>query len=63
LGLIELENLLSRSGEQLDTAQLVEKQSLLEGVRKTIGVLQKTKDHFKSKELGELRKDLERLIG
>jgi len=63
VGLIELENLLSRSGEQLDTAQLVEKQSLLEGVRKTIGVLQKTKDHFKSKELGELRKDLERLIG
>lgn len=62
VGLIELEHLLIQDGERLGTDQVVEKQDLLNAVRKTVGILQQTKDHFKSKELGELRKELETLI-
>ena len=62
VGLIDLEHLLIHDGERLGTDQAVEKQELMNAVRKTVGVLQKTKDHFKSKELGELRKELEGLI-
>jgi len=61
VGLIELEHLLIHDGERLGTDEVVEKQELLNAVRKTVGVLHKTKDHFKSKELGELRKQLESL--
>jgi DNA-binding response OmpR family regulator len=63
VGLIELEHLMIHDGERLGTDVAVEKQALLNSLRKTIGVLQKTKDHFKSKELGELRKELENLLG
>lgn len=63
VGLVELENLLINEGEALGIDRVVEKQELLNGLRKTVGVLQKTKDHFKSKELGELRKELETLLG
>lgn len=63
VGLVELENLLIQDGEQLGTAQALEKQELLNAVRKTVNVLAKTKDHFKSKDLGQLRKELEELIG
>jgi len=62
VGLVELENLLVQDGERLGTDQLVEQQALQQAVRKTIGVLQHTKDHFKSKELGELRIELEALM-
>ena len=62
VGLIDLEHLLIHDGERLGTDLAVEKQQLLHAVNKTIGVLQKTKDHFKSKELGELRKELETII-
>jgi ActR/RegA family two-component response regulator len=63
VSLIELENLLIDQGDRLGTDQAVEKQELHNAVRKTVGVLQKTKDHFKSKDLGELRKELEILLG
>jgi YesN/AraC family two-component response regulator len=63
VGLIELEHLLIQDGERLGTDQVVEKQDLLNAVRKTVGILQKTKDHFKSKDLGDLRKELETLLG
>lgn len=63
VGLIELEHLLIHDGERLGTDQALEKQALVNAVRKTVGVLQKTKDHFKSKELGDLRKELETLLG
>jgi CheY-like chemotaxis protein len=63
VSLIELENLLIQEGEQLGTNRALEKQELLNALRKTVGVLQKTKDHFKSKELGDLRKDLQTLLG
>jgi YesN/AraC family two-component response regulator len=63
VGLVELEHLLIHRGGQLGADEAVEKQELLHAVRKTIGVLNKTKDHFKSKELGELRKELETLLG
>ena len=63
VGLVELEHFLVQEGELLGTDALVEKQHLYQAVRKTVGVLQKTKDHFKSKELGELRRELETLLG
>jgi len=63
VGLVELENLLVHEGGQLDTDRALEKQALLNALRKTVGVLQKTRDHFKSKDLGELRKELEGLLG
>jgi len=63
VGLIELEDLLIHDGERLGTDAAVQTQELLNAVRKTVGVLQKTKDHFKSRELGELRKELESLLG
>jgi hypothetical protein len=63
VGLVDLEHLLIHEGENLGTDAAVEKQELLNAVRKTVGVLEKTKDHFKSKELGELRKELTALLG
>jgi len=63
VGLIELEHLLIHEGERMGTDEAVEKQAFRNAIRKTIGVLQKTRDHFKSKELGELRKELESLVG
>lgn len=58
VGLIDLEHLLIQDGRRLGTDQAVEKQEWHNAVRKTVGVLEKTKDHFKSKDLGELRKEL-----
>ena len=62
VGLVELENLLTHDGERLGTNQVLKKQELFNAVRKTVAVLHKTKDHFKSKDLGELRKELETLL-
>jgi DNA-binding response OmpR family regulator len=62
VGLMDLEHLLIHDGERLGTDTAVEKQELINAVRKTISVLGHTKDHFKSKELGELRKELENLL-
>ncbi|HSY17223.1 MAG TPA: response regulator [Candidatus Acidoferrales bacterium] len=63
VGLVELEHLLIHEGGRLGTDQALEKQDLLKAVRKTIAVLEQTRAHFKSKELGELRKELEGLLG
>jgi len=62
VGLVELENLLIENGDQVGAGQAIQTQELTSAVRKTISVLQKTRDHFKSKELGELRKELETLM-
>jgi YesN/AraC family two-component response regulator len=63
VSLVELEHLMIHEGQRLGTDPAVEKQELLNAVRKTVSVLQKTKENFKSKELGELRKELETLLG
>lgn len=62
VGLIELENFLVQEGKRPGTNEALQKQELLNAIRKTIAVLEKSRDHFKSKELGELRKDLETLM-
>ena len=62
VGLMELETLFLRDELGLGASGVIERQNLLNAVRKTIGVLQKTKDHFKSRELAELRKDLEEIL-
>ncbi len=63
VSLVELEHLLIHDGERLGTDEAIQKQDLLKAIRKTVGVLHKSRDHFKSKELGELRKELESLAG
>ena len=62
VGLIDLEHLMIQDGRRLGTDQAVERQEWRNAVRKTVDVLQKTKDHFKSKDLGDLRKELETLL-
>lgn len=62
IGLIDLEHLLIHEGGRLGTDQAVETQELHNAVKKTVGILQKTRDHFKSKDLGDLRKELETLL-
>jgi hypothetical protein len=61
LGLVELENLLADESAA-GGGRLLERHDLLAALRKTIGVLERTRGHFKSKELGELRKELEQLL-
>jgi response regulator RpfG family c-di-GMP phosphodiesterase len=62
LGLVELEALFLRDDIGLGASGVIERQNLFNAVRKTIGVLQKTRDHFKSRELAELRKELESMV-
>lgn len=62
VGLIELENLMLPDPEASGVTGALEKQSFLNTLRKTIGVLSETRHQFKSKALGELRKELETLI-
>jgi len=63
VGLVDFEHLLVHEGKALGADQAVEQQQMLSAIRKTIGVLQKTKEQFKNKELGDLRKELETLLG
>lgn len=63
VGLVELENLLADDGAGSGAGQAIERQELVNAMRKTVAVLEKTKGQFKSKELGELRKELEALLG
>jgi ActR/RegA family two-component response regulator len=62
IGLVELENLLANEGKTSGFDEALEKQDLLKTIRKTIGVLAETRNHFKSKALAELRKELESLL-
>lgn len=52
-------SLLAADGAGRDT---LEKIDLVNGLRRTVEVLERTRDHFKSKDLGELRKELEQLL-
>ena len=61
VGLMELEHLLIHDGERAGEDHALEKQEMLNAVRKTISVLEHPRNHFKSKELGDLRKELEML--
>jgi DNA-binding response OmpR family regulator len=63
VGLVDFEHLLVHEGKALGADQAVEHQQMLIAIRKTISVLQKTKEQFKNKELGDLRKELEILLG
>ncbi len=61
-GMIELESLLIHDGDRSGADEALEKQELLNALRKTVAVLHKTREHFKSKELGELRVELEAVL-
>jgi DNA-binding response OmpR family regulator len=63
LGLVELEDLLNDKDGTTGTEAAVQNQQLLAALHKTIAVLHKTRDHFKSKDLAELRKELELILG
>jgi DNA-binding response OmpR family regulator len=62
VGLVELEHLLIQEGKSAGSDEALEKQDLLNTIRKTIGVLAETRNHFKSKALGDLRKELETVL-
>lgn len=62
VSLVELESLLVNDTDQVGAAQALEKQELVTALRKTVSVIERTRDHFKSKELGELRKELQGLL-
>lgn len=62
VSLIELEHMLINDGERLGTDAALQKQELTNAIHKTISVLQKTRDHFKSKDIADLRKELESLM-
>ncbi|MBI1177356.1 response regulator [bacterium] len=63
VSLVELENLMDDEPVQSGVGQAIERQTLMAALRKTVSVLESTRGHFKSKELGELRKELEKLLG
>jgi hypothetical protein len=63
VGLIDIEHLLILDGKTLERDRAVEKQEVLNAIRKTVGILQKPGEQFKNKELGDLRKELETLLG
>lgn len=61
VGLVELEQLLV-SNDDPSAAEAVERHELVAALRKTVTVLEKTRGQFKSKDLGELRKEIETLL-
>ncbi len=58
---------LDRSMSHLDTAgaarDALREVDLVQGLRSAVAVLERTRSHFKSKDLGDLRRDLEALLG
>lgn len=62
VSLVELENLLNSDAEGAGGSKVVERQALLAALQKTVAVLEKTKGQFKSKELGDLRREIEALL-
>lgn len=62
VSLVELEGFLNLHGARAGANEAIERQELVGALRKTVAVLEKTKGQFKSKDLGELRKDLETLL-
>lgn len=62
VSLVELENLLISDSADAAGSRAVERQELLGALRKTVSVLEKTKGQFKSKELGDLRKEIEAIL-
>jgi DNA-binding response OmpR family regulator len=62
LALMEMKHLASTIAVQPGGDQAVEHAELLSALSKTVLVLENTRRHFKSKELGELRKELEEVL-
>jgi DNA-binding response OmpR family regulator len=64
LGLVlsELDRSVSLLGSDPASREAFGQLDLLNGLRRTVNVLERTREHFKSKDLGELRKDLEGLL-
>jgi DNA-binding response OmpR family regulator len=62
LALMDLKHLATTVSGQPGSEQTVEQAELLSALSKTVAVLEHTRRHFKSKELGELRKELEEVL-
>jgi hypothetical protein len=61
--IIDLERSFAVSGPAEGPGPALQKAELLTALRRTVGVLEKTRQSFKSKDLGQLRHDLEDLLG
>ena len=64
LGLVlgELDRSVSLLGADAAGRETMVQLDVVNSLRRTVGVLERTREHFKSKDLGELRKDLESLL-
>lgn len=58
----ELDRSVSLLGADAAGRETMAQLDLLNGLRRTVSVLERTREHFKSKDLGELRRDLEALL-
>ena len=59
---MDMRHLAGSVAAQPGSESAVEQAELLSAVNKTVSVLEHTRRHFKSKELGELRRELEALL-
>lgn len=62
LGLLDIKHLASTMAILPGTEQAVDQAELLGMLNKTVTVLESTRRHFKSKDLGDLRKELEEVL-
>lgn len=60
--LLDLDRAVARLTIQPDGRQVFDRMDLLASLRRTVQVLEKTRHHFKSKDLGDLRKELQTLL-
>jgi hypothetical protein len=58
----ELDRSVSLVGAEPANRERFEQLDLVNSLRRTVGVLERTREHFKSKDLGELRRDLVALL-
>lgn len=60
--LADLDRCVTQLGADASTQALSREVDLVQGLRSAVAVLERTRSHFKSKDLGDLRKDLELIL-
>lgn len=61
--LADLDRSMSQLGADAVARETLREVDLIQGLRSAVAVLERTRSHFKSKDLGDLRRDLEVLLG
>jgi DNA-binding response OmpR family regulator len=60
--LTDLDRCMTQLGADAATRAVAREVDLVQGLRSAVAVLERTRSHFKSKDLGDLRKDLELIL-